>query len=120
MISDMLFFLQNKLQSTPHDDLVKICDSFYDDEYVWNEKDRFFKVIGKRPISRRTADGKAVNINDILQEMRLRDTSGDFQPICASINLNNLPHFDLYPMHRFLGCYAVFGKSQSRATNLTP
>ena len=35
MSSDLLFYLQNKLQSIPHDDILKICDNFYhDDDYV--------------------------------------------------------------------------------------
>ena len=43
-----------------------ICGNFYK-EYVWNEKENFFKAIGKKPVTRRTTDKKTVNLNDILR-----------------------------------------------------
>ena len=56
--SDLLFYLQNKVHSSSHDDIVKVCATFYDDEYVWTEKEKFFLAIGKKAIKRRTSDKK--------------------------------------------------------------
>ena len=68
--SDLLFYLQNKVHSTAHDDIVKICANFYNDEYVWEEKEKFFLAIGKKPIKRRTSDKKIEDLNDILTEKK--------------------------------------------------
>ena len=91
VLSDLLFYMQNKLQSTAHDDIVKTCAEFYDDAYIWEEKEKFFLAIGKKPIKSRTADKKIKDLNDILAEMSTRDIGGDFQPTCVSIELCNLP-----------------------------
>ena len=33
--SDLLFYMQNKLHVISHDEIVKICYSFYGEDYVW-------------------------------------------------------------------------------------
>ena len=91
LVSDLLFYLQNKLQSIPNDDIVKICDNFYKDDYVWNEKERFFLASGKKNITRRTADKKIVDLNNILNKIRLCDDIDKFQPTCVAVELSNLP-----------------------------
>ena len=52
LLSDLLFFMQNKLNSISNDDIVRICDEFYDDELIASEKERFFDAIGK-PVAQR-------------------------------------------------------------------
>ena len=51
LISDMLFYMQNKLQSIANDDIVKICGDFYTEDCIRNEKVRFFLAIGKKSIT---------------------------------------------------------------------
>ena len=63
LISDLLFFLQNKLQSIPNDDIVKLCNNFYNDDYVWQEKERFYLAIGMKPIKSRSLDKKTKDLN---------------------------------------------------------
>ena len=86
IISDLLFYMQNKLQSIPNDEIVQNCDNFYHDEdYVWKQKEIFFSAISKPPRKSRTSDKKIKDLNDILAEMKARDTSGEWQPVCVAI-----------------------------------
>ena len=94
ILSDVLFYLQNKMHTTSFDDIAKTCDMFYDDEYILNEKQRFFDAIGKKPVGRRTSDKKIKDIGDILTEMRTRDDNRDFMPVCAAKTLSNIPLLD--------------------------
>ena len=80
--SDLLFYMQNKVHSCSQDDIVKSCTNFYNDEYVWEEKEKFFLAIGKKPIKRRTSDKKIEDLNDILTEISVRDLGDEFQPTC--------------------------------------
>ena len=78
----------------PNDDLVKVTSNFYDEDYIRTEKIRFFTAVEKKPAPRRPPDKKFKDISDILQEMRTRDSNEEFQPICVSANLSNLPQTD--------------------------
>ena len=91
VLSDLLYFMQNKLQSMTADDLIAICNKFYQDDYVWQEKEKYFDAIGKKPIKPRSGDKKVRDLQDILHDMQFRDASGDFQPTCVSLELSNIP-----------------------------
>ena len=94
LISDLLFYVQNKLHTISNDDIVRICANFYDENHIWEQKERFFLAIGKKPIRSRSAtplEKKTKDLNDVLQEMRVRDASGDFQPVCVAIDYSNIP-----------------------------
>ena len=41
LVSDLLFFLQNKLHCIAHDDIVRISSNFYAEDYVWQVKEQF-------------------------------------------------------------------------------
>ena len=95
IISDLLFYMQNKLQSIPHDDIVQNCDKFYhNEEYVWQQKAIFFSAIAKPYRKSRINDKKIKDLNDILTEMKARDASGEWQPVCVAIEYSNIPHCD--------------------------
>ena len=82
-----------QLQSIPHDEIVQNCDKFYhDEEYVWQQKEFFFSAIDKAPKKSRTGDKKVKDLNDILTEMKARDASGEWQPVCVAIAYNNFTH----------------------------
>ena len=91
IISDLLFYLQNKVHQIANDDIVKICANIYDEAYVWEEKTKFFEAIGQRPIKSRSNDKKVKDLNDLLAEIRSRDDNDEFQPTCVAIELSNLP-----------------------------
>ena len=92
LVSDLLFFLQNRLDCMSRDDIIRLCDTFYaSEDYIWNEKVKFFKAIGKKPLKCRTTDKKVKDLTDILVEMSNRDATGDFQPTCVAIELSNIP-----------------------------
>ena len=93
IISDILFYMQNKLQSIPHDEIIQNCDKFYHDEkYIWQQKEIFFKAIDVRPLKCRTSDKKIKDLYDILNEMKNRDARGEWQPVCVAIEYSNMPH----------------------------
>ena len=48
LVSELLFYMQNKLNCFAHDDIVKICSNTYTEETVKKEKQRFFLAIGKK------------------------------------------------------------------------
>ena len=49
IISDLLFYIWNRLMSDPKDDIVDACVSFYanKDDYVRQEKEKFFASISE-------------------------------------------------------------------------
>ena len=61
---------------------------------MWQEKERYFLAIGKKPIKARTADKKTRDLNDIVDEMRSRDADGEWQPTCVAIDPSNIPLSD--------------------------
>ena len=71
ILSDLLFFMQNKVHQIANDDIVQICANFYDEDYIWEEKIKFFEAIGQRPIKSRSNDKKVKDLNDLLTETRL-------------------------------------------------
>ena len=54
IISDMLYFIVNRLDTHPMDEIVKICNGFYDDKTVFEEKTKFFNAISEKYSGRKT------------------------------------------------------------------
>ena len=79
-MGDAVFVSSKQRIVLPHDDIIKICSDFYQEDYVWEEKTKFFQAIGQRPIRGRTADKKIKDLNDLLTEVKTRDNNNDFQP----------------------------------------
>ena len=90
-MSDLLFYAQNKLHVIAHDDIVNICGNFYGDEYVWQEKQKFFTALKKKAFRGRQADKKLKDLNDILLEMHRLDDANEWQPRCVAMELSNIP-----------------------------
>ena len=91
LASDLLFYMQNKLHVISHDDIVKICYNFYEEEHVWQEKEKYFSAIGKVSLRCRSGDKKLKYLNDILFEMRSLDDANKWQPTCVAMELSNIP-----------------------------
>ena len=91
LASDLLFYMQNKLHVIAHDDIVSICDNFYGEEYVWQEKVKFFSAIGRKSIRGRVTEKKSKYLNEILHEMRELDDAKKWQPTCVAMEFSNIP-----------------------------
>ena len=83
--------MQNKLHVISHDDIIRICNNFYEEEYIWQEKKKFFDAINKKAIRGRSADKKSKDLNDLLTEMRKLDDANEWQPTCVAMDLSNFP-----------------------------
>ena len=91
VLSDLLFYVTNKFNTHPHDTIIDICDKFYDDRTIAEEKTKFFISISKKCPARRNQDKKRKDLEDVLNELKTRDKAGTFVPVFAAINLHNLP-----------------------------
>ena len=76
------------MHSTSDDDIIQACNAFYNEEYMWKEKERFFKAIGKKTIHGRNNDRKIKELDDILSEMQTR-CSVQSQKTMLTIKINN-------------------------------
>ena len=70
VLSDMLFFITNRLNTHPTD-IIVACDKFYDEKSVNEEKTKLV-------------------LDDIICEIKNRDRTNAFLPIFAAINLHNI------------------------------
>ena len=94
IISDLLFYIWNRLKSDPKDDIVDACVSFYanKDDYVRQEKEKFFASISETCTQRRGEKEEKTrkDIDDIIKFQLDRDSKNLFIPIVVSIDMNNL------------------------------
>lgn len=92
ILSDMLYFIYNKLQTTPHDNVISICDNFYNDaDEVFMDKQKLFTAMNEKCIARRGSDRKTKDLEDILNMISSRDSLNLPIPKFASLSLNNVP-----------------------------
>ena len=96
IISDLLYFIQNKVNAYANDDITNLCANLYTEECIWAEKERFFLAIDKKPIHSRGTSAEKVmkDLTDIISEIKKRDDNEDFQPTCVSIDMSNVPQSD--------------------------
>ena len=93
--SDLLFYIANRMHSTPRDDIIRTCSVFYDEKTVWTEKIKFYASISQRANARRGDDKKLKDLEDICAEMQTRDDAGTPPlPVFAATCLHNLPTSD--------------------------
>lgn len=92
IVSDLLYFLYNKFNRDPRDNVISTCLKFapYSELVIFDEKTKFFSAIGGKCIDRRT-DKKSKDLEDILTAMSQRDATGDEMPMFVSSNMNNIP-----------------------------
>ena len=70
VISDLLFFIMNKYHTHPVESIIGVCDSFYDDKTVAEEKSKFFSAISEKCPARRNNDKKVKDLEDILNKIK--------------------------------------------------
>ena len=97
IISDLLFYIWNRLKSDPKDDIVDACVSFYanKDDYVRQEIEKFFACISKTCTQCRGEKEKKTrkDIDVIIKFMLDRDISlglGALAPKITPCHLNVL------------------------------
>ena len=85
IVSDLLYFVSNKIRNTPVKDIVTSCYNFYaDDDYVFNEKKLFCDATGELCTARRNdkkcqAQAKALTCR-IFAELSLFEIKIPFAP----------------------------------------
>ena len=79
IISDLLYFVTNKLRSTPLRTVVTTAHTFYsDDEYVFNEKKKLCDATSEQCTARRNDEKRMKNIEDICSIVLRRDSQSLF------------------------------------------
>ena len=95
IISDLLYFVTNKLHTTPFKTVVTVCHTFYtDDDYVFNEKKKLCDATNEHCSARRNDEKRLSNIEDICTIILRRDSQNLFVPKFASLKMNNVPMSD--------------------------
>ena len=94
VMSELLFFMWNKMHTHDANHIVRICDAFYDEKSILEEKTKFSLAIKKKLSSRRPPDKKTKDLDDILIEMKTRDDAGSPLPTFVASKIHNLPETD--------------------------
>ena len=90
--SDLLYYISNKIHSTPVKDVVATCLKFYtDNEFVFGEKKKLCDATNEPCPGRRNENKRQNNLEDICSILTRRDSQGLFIPKFASLNLSNVP-----------------------------
>ena len=92
-ISEMLFFVQNKLSSTPKNIIIESCVKFYSVDEISKEKDKFEKAFCVR-LSKRynNEDFGAKMLADMIEKMLTIDGAGDAAPKFVAADLSRVPN----------------------------
>ena len=95
IISDILYYISNKLHNTPTGTVVTTCHSFYtDNDYVFNQKKQLCDATNEICHARRNDNKRLNNIEDICAILTRRDSQALFIPKFASLDLSNVPISD--------------------------
>ena len=91
-ISEMLFFVKNKLATTPKNVIIENCVKFYSVEEISTEKDKFENAYNVR-LSRRHGndDYGSKTLGDIIDKMLEVDSAGDSSPKFVASDLTRIP-----------------------------
>ena len=92
IISDILYYISNKLHNTPVTTVVTTCHSFYtDNDYVFGEKKKLCDATQELCSARRNDNKRLNNIEDICSILTRRDSQNLFVPKFVSLQLSNVP-----------------------------
>ena len=92
IISDLLYYISNKLHNTPVKRVVTTCHNFYTDEdYVFNEKKKLCDATSELCHGRSSENKRLNNIKDICSILTRRDSQNLSVPKFVSLNLSNIP-----------------------------
>ena len=92
LISDLLYYVSNKLKCLPVKEVATICHQFYtDDSYVFEQKKKLYVAIRRDCSGRKKEDKRLKNINDICTTILECDAKNSFLPKFASLDFNNVP-----------------------------
>lgn len=91
-VSKMLFYLKNKLATTPKNVTIDICLKFYSVEEISKEKEKFENALNVR-LSRRHGndDYASKTLGDIIDKMIAVDSAGETSPVFVARDLTRIP-----------------------------
>ena len=91
-VSEMLFYLKNKLATTPKNVMIDICVKFYSVEEISKEKEKFENALNVR-LSRRHGndDYASKTLGDIIDKMIAVDSAGETSPVFVARDLTRNP-----------------------------
>ena len=97
-MNDLLYYAEFKRKISPVNDVVTICDAFYDPDDILEAKKLLFSVIGERDglrfVPRRGKSGEnpsKMNLEDIIHAMNKCDNDGVALPVFVSVNYAKIP-----------------------------
>ena len=91
-ISEMLFYVQNMLATTPKNIIVENCVKFYSAEEISKEKDIFEKAFQVRLSKRhKNDDFSTKTLTDMLEKMLALDGAGDKAPKFVAADYSRIP-----------------------------
>jgi hypothetical protein len=105
--NELLCFAQNRLDTLPHDMIVRLCSGYYSTDEIAAAKNLLYKVIPtqRRKITRIGQDKNRLDMNDILKVLLESPTKGLNSARFVASQLNKLPpvgidNTDLIKLHQ--------------------
>ena len=91
-VSEMLFYVKNKLATTPKNVIIDTCVKFYSVDEITNEKEKFENALNVR-LSRRHGndDYGSKTLGDIVDKMIAVDSAGESSPVFVARDLTRIP-----------------------------
>ena len=97
-VNDLLYYVEFKRKISPVNDVVALCDAFYDADDILEAKKTLFSLIGERDslrfVARRGKSGEnpsKMNLEDIIHAMNKCDNDGIALPVFVSANFAKIP-----------------------------
>ena len=91
IISEVLCFIQNQINSTAKNDIIATCVKFYSSEEIEFEKMKFFDTIGLRAPPRRGNDQITKDLTDVIDKMLSFDHDNVVTPTFVAADLSRIP-----------------------------
>ena len=92
IVSELLFYIQNRIKSIAKDVLVTICAKSFSPEVIKSEKGKFFDAVNVRATERRKGPEQVLkNLHDIIDKLLELDNHGSVIPTFVAKDMSSLP-----------------------------
>ena len=91
--SELLCFIQNKIDEVPADVLIKICAEFYSSKEITKQKKILFETVIKTSVRYSRKRNSADDVRDIIKVFLQAEAKS--MPQYVAVDLSNLPPLDL-------------------------
>jgi hypothetical protein len=92
ILNDVLFFISNKVKSTPKEKIIEICTKFFNEFNEVNEAKKVIYFATDKKFSARTSREKLPQtIGDIIDVFVSTDNSGQSLPVFVTSELHRIP-----------------------------